>query len=477
MKVLFALAEAFPFIKAGGLGDVGGSLPKALQSEEVETTVIMPRYSSIPNKLFKGCKCLGSFDIYLSWRKVEYKVLELYHEEVRYLFIENEFYFNREKLYGYEDDGERFAFFSLAVLESLGQISYQPDIIHCHDWHTSLIPLLLKEKYAGSEFHKSIKTVLTIHNLKHQGVVPGHYFDDVLGLSNHTNAFAKLEYYGNLNFFKGGILDADFLTTVSPSYALEITHPYYGETLDGVLRWRFKDLIGILNGIDKSKFDPRTDENIKVKYKSSYNKKMENKAWLQKSLGLPVDKNIPVIAFISRLVEQKGVDLINHIMEELLVHEVQVIILGTGEARYEEALRYFESKYHDKMRGMIMYDEAFAHQLYAGADILMMPSKFEPCGLSQMIAMSYGTIPVVRETGGLKDSVIPYNKYTGVGNGFSFANYNAHEFLFTLKEALRIYTDDKEGWNKVFKQALNTDFSWKKSAELYLQCYRNLVGI
>lgn len=475
MNILFVLAEAFPFIKAGGLGDVGGSLPIALHNEETDVRVMMPKYSSINPELLKESKVIAEVNMHLGWRKLRFNVEELTYKGIRFYFIDNPYYFDRDKLYGFGDDGERFAFFSKAALECLPHIGFKPDILHCHDWHAALVPLLLRDFYSWFDYYGSMKSVLTIHNLKHQGICAYSFFDDVLGLIGNRPAWEKMESEGVLNFFKAGLLAADLVTTVSPSYAEEIKQPYYGEKLDWILRYRQEDLYGILNGIDTEKFNPMTDSNLKVNYKTSLDKKLQNKLSLQEELGLPVSKEIPMLSIVSRLVDQKGLDLLAYILEEMLQMDLQLVVLGTGEKRYEDMFRYFEYRFPDKIRALMVFDDNLSHKIYGSSEMLLMPSQFEPCGLSQMIAMRYGTIPIVRETGGLKDSVTSYNKYTGEGNGFSFSNYNAHELLFAVENAVRMYYEDKESWKGLVKNALNSDFSWKKSAEKYLELYKKLI--
>lgn len=475
MKILFAVSEAYPLAKTGGLGDVGGSLPAALKEKGIDVRVIMPRYRTIPTELQDRIQQVTTFKVELSWRKIQCNLSRLLYNDVCYYLIENEYYFNRETLYGFEDDAERFALFSKAVLESATKLGdFQPDIIHCNDWHTALIPLMIKENYGGNPFYFDIKTLFTIHNLKHQGVFPTKVFEDVLGLGGHVSAWEKLEFHGAINYMKAALLSADYITTVSQTYADEILHPYFGEQLDGVLRVRTDNLCGILNGLDTKKYNPQDDPNIIVNYRSSLCKKEENKKHLQELLHLPVHTDLPVIAVISRLVDQKGLDLLAHVLEEMLSLDLQMVVLGTGDRRYEEMFKYFAAKYPSKIAVQLTFDEVLAHKIYAGSDILLMPSLFEPCGLSQMIAMRYGTIPIVRETGGLKDSVNPYNEYTGEGNGFTFANYNAHELLFTIQRAVRFFYDDKVAWKGLAENARKSDFSWAKSAKKYEELYRSL---
>ena len=475
MRVLFAIGEAAPFAKTGGLGDVGGSLPAAINQYQGEVRVILPRFSTIPEHLSRQIKHITGFRIDLGWRRQYCGLGEMEYRGVHYYFIDNEYYFKRDRLYGYEDDGERYAFFCRGVLESLTYLEgFRPELLHCNDWHTALIPVMLEEFYHGDPFYYGMKTLLTVHNLKHQGILPVHALGDLLGLVHKERARRSLEVDGTINFLKGGLLYADAITTVSPTYAGEIQNPFYGEGLDEVLKQRRDQLFGILNGIDYEEYNPQTDPRLFANY-GSLEDKIGNKTGLQKHLNLPDNKEIPLMALVSRLVPQKGLDLLAHILEELLQEELQLVVLGTGEERYENMFRHFAARYPEKLAAAIKFDDDLAHKIYAGADLLLMPSLFEPCGLSQMIAMRYGTIPLVRETGGLKDTVIPYNKYTGEGNGFSFANYNAHELLFTAKEAIRVYREHPEAWQGLMKQAYETDFSWEQPARRYRTLYEQLI--
>lgn len=475
MKVLFVISEAEPFAKTGGLGDVGGSLPAALNKINGEVRVMMPLYGTIPPGLIRGMRHLAGFPVSLSWRRQPCELWTLEHQGIHYYLIDNEYYFKRGMVYGYEDDPERFAFFCRASLEGLVYLEgFRPELIHCHDWHTALVPVMIKEFYHQNPYYYGMKTLLTIHNLKHQGILPKSSLGDLLGLGEGSWAAGKLEHHGAINFLKGGILEADGITTVSPTYAEEIQNSFYGEGLDRILQDRRSRLWGILNGIDKEKYNPATDPYLAFNY-TDLAGKAANKGALQRKLGLPVDEAIPVLAFVSRLVPQKGLDLIAHILEEMLQENIQLVVLGTGEHRYEEMFRRFERQYPERLAVRIMFDEALAHQIYAGADMLLMPSLFEPCGLAQLIAMNYGTVPIVRETGGLKDTVIPYNQYTGEGTGFSFANYNAHELLFTAQRAIKIYREDKDTWQRLRAQAFQQDFSWKNSASQYIQLYEQLI--
>lgn len=475
MKVLFAIGEAAPFAKTGGLGDVGGSLPAAVNKVRGEVRVILPRFSTIPEALSRQIKPIAEFKVDLAWRRQYCGLGELKYRGVHYYFLDNEYYFKRDRLYGYEDDGERYAFFCRGVLESLIYLEeFKPELIHCHDWHTALIPVMLKEFYHGDPFYYELKTLFTIHNLKHQGIMPIYTLGDLLGLVHRERARVSLEYSGSVNLLKGALLYADALTTVSPTYAGEIQNSFYGEGMDALLRERQDRLVGILNGIDYEDYNPQTDPHLFANY-GSLEQKTVNKKGLQQLLGLPVKEEIPVLALVSRLVVQKGLDLLAHILEELLQEEIQLVVLGTGEERYENLFRHFAARYPEKLAAAIKFDESLARKIYAGADLLLMPSLFEPCGLSQMIAMRYGTVPLVRETGGLRDTVIPYNRYTGEGNGFSFANYNAHELLFTAKEAIRVYRENKEAWQHLRQQAYETDCSWEQPARRYVELYCQLI--
>lgn len=476
MKVLFIASEAFPFVKTGGLADVIGSLPQALQGEAAEVRVILPKYAAIAKEFTSRMTTEADFTLELAWRRLPCRIERLDYQGIIYYFLASDYHFNRPKLYGYEDDGERFACFSKAVLAALPSLAYQPDILHCHDWHTALVPLLLQENFGSDPYYSGMKTVLTIHNLHYQGRVSTACFEDLLGLAGHSTAWEKLEYQGGLNYLKAGILAADLVTTVSPSYALEIQGPYYGEGLHDILNLRKTELFGILNGIDTTLFDPSKDPYLAVNYRGDWAKKQKNKKALQGLLNLPAIEDRPLLAIVSRLVEQKGLDLVVHILEELLSLDVQMVVLGTGEAHFEDSFRLYAEKYPEKLALCTRYDEGLAHKFYAGADLLLMPSKTEPCGLSQMIAMRYGTLPVVREVGGLKDSVIPYNKFTKEGTGFSFASYNAHELLFTIQTAVKLYHEELRTWKALVQNAMSCDFSWRKSAGKYLELYQRLLA-
>ncbi|SMB94319.1 glycogen synthase (ADP-glucose) [Desulfonispora thiosulfatigenes DSM 11270] len=476
MKVLYAAAESAPFVQSGGLGEVIGSLPKYLKKQQVDVRVILPKYEDI-NDVFKDkMKYITDFLVPIGWRKQYCGISKLIHENITFYFVDNEYYFKRKGLYGYPDDGERFAFFNKAVLEALPYLDFTPDIIHCHDWHTGMLSVLLDSNYKNNPFYQNIKTVYSIHNLKYQGVFPRSVLTELFNLSENYFVTDKLEFYGDINFMKGGIVFSNLVTTVSKSYAEEIKYPYFGENLDGLLRQKEYKLRGILNGIDFEKFDPQKDKNLFVNYKNSLSKKNKNKIKLQEQLGLPVNENTPIISIVSRLANQKGLDLVERILDEMLNLDIQMVVLGTGEKKYEDMFKYFAYKYPTKLSLNLYFEGSIAQKIYAGSDLFLMPSLFEPCGLGQLIALRYGTIPIVRETGGLKDTIVPFNEYTDKGNGFSFANYNAHELLFTIKRALSFY-QDKKLWSKLVERATKEDNSWEKSSLEYKNLYQELIDI
>ncbi len=476
MKVLFAASECHPFIKTGGLGDVAWSLPRALKKMGVDVRVILPKYSGIPEKYRFNMKYLVDFTVPVSYRQQFCGVDEYEIDGIKYYFIDNMYYFNRNGLYGYMDDGERFSFFSQAIIEAMEKIDFIPDVLHVNDWHTSVIPVLLKAKYSWINAYRDIKTVLTIHNLKFQGVFPYEVLGDLLSLGSSYMLDSGFEYYGNVNYMKGGINYADFVTTVSPTYADEIKYPFYGEGLHGLIsRVGFK-MKGILNGIDTEINDPSTDKFIQFNYDvDNLGLKYENKKALQKILGLP-EKNVPLISMVSRLTDQKGLDILSPALEELMHKDLQMVVVGTGEAKYEDTFKYFSWKYPDKMSAQIKFDVKLAQEVYAGSDMILIPSKFEPCGLTQMIGMRYGTVPIVRETGGLKDTVIPYNKFTGEGLGFTFANYDTYDLIQAVNRALEAYGNASE-WENIVVSDMETDNSWEKSAKEYLNVYNKITEV
>lgn len=479
MQILFAVFEADPFIKTGGLGDVGGSLPSAVCKGGADMRVVLPKLDTIPTEYKEKMKKIAEFTVPLSWRNQYCGIEKLKYKGVTYYFLDNEYYFKRPAPYGYLDDGERIAFFSKAVLECIQHIpDFSPSIIHCNDWHTALVPVFLGEHYMGIPAYREIKTVFSIHNLKFQGIFPDNMMGNVLALSNSEAARNQLSYgYDAINFMQGALFYSDRLTTVSPSYAEEICSSWYGEHMDGIFRQRRSILSGILNGIDTYKNSPGRDVYITQKYNTSTFKKGKaaNKAALQKKLGLSENPDIPLLVVISRLTEQKGLDLILRVLPDLLNEQLQLAVLGVGDAKYEDAFLHFQGIMPDKMAACINFDLPMSSQFYAGADMLLMPSRFEPCGLSQMLAMHYGTLPVVRETGGLKDTVLPYNEYDETGDGFSFANYNAHEMLGTIKYAIDIYHNHRESWDNMIRRAMRKDFSWKHSAQQYIELYEGLL--
>ncbi len=475
-KVLFAASEAVPFIKTGGLADVMSALPKALKQVGVDVALVIPKYGHM-NAAYKD-KLEKVYEGYLdlSWRQQYFGVEKTVVDGITVYLIDNEWYFKRDGLYGYGDDCERFAFFSKAVLAMLPHIDFRPDIIHCNDWHTGILGCYLKESFFHNEFYWGMKTVFTIHNLKYQGIFGREIVNDLLGLPHYCFTEGKIEFGGCVNFVKAGMEYADYITTVSPTYAKEITYPYFGEGLDGYVRSRQDKIQGIINGLDEEAYNPATDKFIAAPYNADnvLEKKYLNKEKLQKELGLPVDRSIPMIAMVSRLVEDKGLSLLTRIMDEISQENIQFVLLGAGDQDFQNALLAWAKRNPTKVSINLRFSEELAHKIYAAADIFAMPSRFEACGLSQLIALKYGTIPVVRKTGGLKDTITMYNKYTGEGNGLNFTNFNAHEFLFTLKTALS-YFEDKVLWNKLVNNAMHSDFSWKDSALAYKKVYETVM--
>lgn len=476
MNVVFASAEAAPFVKTGGLGDVAGSLPAALQNAGANVIVMVPLYGTISDEYKSKMEHVAEFYVSLGWRN-EYCGLErLVHNGVTYLFVDNKRYFDRDYPYGFFDDGERFAFFSKAITESLQHLpdDFRPDILHCNDWHTALAPVFLREFYQGLPLYENVSTIFSIHNIAFQGQFSAKVLEDICGLA-HIPAAAFQLTCGNdaVNFMQGALNYSDAITTVSPTYAGEIQTPAYGEHLDGVLRRRREALQGIVNGIDTEHFNPETDPAIAQNFSvSDRSGKAVCKAKLQEELGLTVRDDQPLMTMVTRLTRQKGMDLVTYALDRILSNGVQVAVLGTGDYEYENALRYFASKYPGQMSARIQFDPALSQRMYAGSDMFLMPSLFEPCGLSQMIAMRYGTLPVVRETGGLKDTVIPYNYETGEGTGFSFANFNGDEMGDAVFRGARLFWDNRDAWNNVVTQAMTQDFSWTRSASKYMDLYR-----
>lgn len=475
LKVLFVASEAVPFSKTGGLADVAYALPKALRNLEVDARIMISKNFNLMPEIEEKLELLTHFEVEVGWRKQYVGIETVEYEGIPYYFVDNEYYFKRNNLYGYYDDGERYSYFSKAVLESIKYIDFIPDIIHVNDWHTGIIPLLLQESYGHYEKYKDIKTVLTIHNLKYQGIFGQEVLGDLLNLGGHYRTDSRIEFYGDVNYLKGGIHFANAITTVSETYAQEIGYEFFGERLDGDLRSNSAKLKGIVNGIDYDQYNPKTDPLIYKNYDGrSLKSKKDNKTYIQEKLKLPIQPDVPMIGMVTRIVDMKGFDLIEHVFHEILSQDVQMVVLGTGSTHYENMLKYFASIYPNKLRVMLEFNNQMAHQIYASSDMYLMPSLFEPCGLSQLIAMRYGTIPIVRETGGLKDTVGPYNQFTGEGTGFTFKNYNAHEMLFQIQEALKLYYSEAETWKNMVKRAIKVDSSWKKSAKIYKKLYESL---
>ncbi len=473
-KILFVASECVPFVKTGGLADVVGSLPKYLNKEQFDVRVMLPKYMMIPDKFKQNMHYKTHFYMELNWRSQYVGVLESVVDGITFYFIDNEFYFAGTKPYGniYEDI-EKFAFFSRACLSALPVIDFRPDIIHCHDWQTGLVPVYLHDSFQGGEFFRGIKTIMTIHNLKFQGIWDKKTIKNITGLGDYYFAPDKLEAYGDANYLKGGIVYADYVTTVSDSYANEIRMPFYGEGLDGLMNAKANRLVGIVNGIDYDEYNPETDPYIVQHYnaKTFRKEKVKNKHALQEELGLEVDDGRFMIGIVSRLTDQKGFDLIDYVIEEICANDTQLVVLGTGEEKYEHLFRHFAWKYPNRVSANIFYSNERSHRIYAACDAFLMPSLFEPCGLSQLMSLRYGTVPIVRETGGLRDTVQPYNQYEGTGTGFGFCNYNAHEMLNTVRYANDVYYNHNREWNKIIDRGMAADFSWSASAKKYEELY------
>lgn len=475
MKVLFAASESHPFIKTGGLGDVMGALPQALIKLGVDVRVVIPKYKNIKEELKQKLQFVKWFTVPVGWRNQYCGIFQYMHKGVTYYFIDNEYYFNRDGLYGYFDDDERFAFFDRAVLEFVKQVDWKPDLINCNDWQTGMIPVLLNLEYKKDKFYENIKTVFSIHNLLFKGNFPANILPELFGYDYMPLVNGSVEFDGGVSFLKGGLNYCDQITTVSDTYAEEIKTPQYGECLDGLLRGRSCYLMGIVNGIDYEEYNPESDSFIFKNFKfETLNNKTINKLSLQKELGLPQKADTPMIGLVSRLTHQKGCDLIVNVIDRLLQRDIQLVVLGTGDYWYEETFKNLQARYPDKVSANIKFDNKLAHKIYAATDMFLMPSLFEPCGLGQLIALRYGSIPIVRETGGLKDTVSPYNKYNGVGNGFGFKNFNSNELMQIMEYALEIY-NDKNAWNNIVRQAMHSNNSWEKSANQYKWLYEGVV--
>ncbi|MFC4777418.1 glycogen synthase GlgA [Paenibacillus sp. GCM10023252] len=475
MNILFAASEAVPLAKTGGLADVTGALPKMLNSKDTEVRVILPNYAEVPAHLLGRFERVAEYTVaFGGWRNPYCGLLKAELDGVIYYLIDNEWYFGRKGLYGYGDDAERFVFFCYAVMEGLSRMDFSPDIIHCHDWQTGLIPFLLKTRYAAEPDYASIQTVFTVHNLQYQGLFPIELLKELTGAGDEEFSHERLEYFGSASCLKGGLVYADKLTTVSETYAAEIQQEQYGEGLHGLLRSRSCDLIGIRNGIDVSLYDPMNDDALHTPYRSSIGRKRKNKLALQRELGLPESESTPLFAMVTRLVEHKGFSLLESIADEWLADDVQLVVLGVGESRYENLLHHLASRYPDKVAARFEFSDQLARRIYAGSDLYLMPSKHEPCGLSQLLALRYGSVPIVRETGGLKDTVQPYDEYIGVGNGFTFPGYDAAELLRTIRGALALYYKE-DVWKRIVNNAAKEDLGWNRSARAYLTLYTQLL--
>ena len=478
-NILFASSEAVPYMKTGGLADVVGSLPRYFNKEEYDVRVILPKYACMDKKFLPELTFVCHFYVNLNWRRQYVGIFKSEFKGVTYYFVDNEFYFAGNNPYNniYEDV-EKFAYFSKAVLESLPYLEFTPDIIHCNDWQTGLLPVFLHTSYGSDRFYENIKTVYSIHNMKFQGRWKIQEVMDITGLPKQIFNANELESYGDANYLKGGIVYADAVSMVSPSYANDITTPEGGEGLDGLMQARRNVLYGILNGLDYEEYNPLKDPYIEYHFsKDDMANKRMNKIQMQKNLGLPISDDTFMIGIVSRMTDQKGFDLIAYVMEEMLNSmDVQFAVLGTGEARYEDMFRYFQDKYPDKVHAYIGYSEERANQIYAACDAFLMPSLFEPCGLSQLMSMRYGTLPIVRETGGLKDTVEPYNEFENTGTGFSFKEYNAHDMLHVIRYAYEIYNERPEQWKSMMKRAMEQDFSWDASAREYEKMYEEILA-
>ncbi|WP_028263672.1 glycogen synthase GlgA [Atopobium fossor] len=476
LKVLFASSEVAPFSKTGGLGDVAGALPLALRECGCKVAVISPNYASIPEHFKSKMKHVGDFYVPLAWRRLYCGIEHLVHRGIDYYFIDNEYYFARDGMYGYFDDGERFAFFAKALVEAIGHIELlHCDILHCNDWQTALAPVFLREFYSG-ELYDNVKTVFTVHNVKFQGQYSDFMLGDVLGLHEVSAAVDQLHCdEQSINYMKGALRYSDEVTTVSPTYANELKQPYYGEHLEYEFQRRAESFQGVLNGIDTLLYDPEIDVCLPKNYsvKNLVGKKACKRA-LQKELGFEDNPDKLMVSFVGRLTAQKGLDLICYGMDNMMSRGIQMVVLGTGDKDYEDSMSYFDERYHDQFRAMLTFDTELAQRIYAGSDLFLMPSQFEPCGLSQMIAMRYGTLPVVRETGGLVDSVQPYNRFTKEGTGFSFAHFNADEMLDAIYSGAEIFWTQQDEWRNLQRQAMSVDFGWQRAADEYVDIYHRL---
>lgn len=471
LRILYAVAEESPFIKTGGLGDVAGALPKVLKDHHVDVRVVLPLYKQIHEKYGNQMTKLSEFTVHLGWREQYVGIMTLEFNGVTHYFIDNKFYFFRDQIYGEGDDGERFVYYSKVIAQLPKYIDFKPQIIHTNDWHTALTNVYVKEYAKYDSFYQEIKTVFTIHNLRYQGIFDSTMLEDTMDLPRTYYNEDGLKFYDNINFMKGGIVYSDAVNTVSESYAEEIKYPYFGEGLDGIIRKHENKISGIMNGIDYDVYNPGHDSHIHRNYDMrSISRKKDNKVHLQEKYGLPINPDIPMLSMVTRLNEMKGLDLIAHIFDELIQEDIQFVVLGIGDKKYEEMFCCFQDRYPEKVASRIYFNESESHEVYAASDIFVMPSKVEPCGLSQLIALKYGTVPVVRAIGGLKDSICPYNPSTGLGNGFIFEHFNAHGCLFAIKEALKLF-EDKTVWDKLMKECMKSINDWNKSSKNYIGIY------
>ena len=477
MKILFVASECVPFIKTGGLADVVGALAPVLAAKGHDVRVMLPKYGMIDESYRRAMAHRVDFEVQMGWRRQYCGIEELHQDGVTFYFVDNEYFFRRSYIYGMGgDEHERFGFFCRAVLNALPLIDFKPDVIHAHDWQAGMVPALLRIQYDSAAFYHDIRTVFTIHNLQYQGIFGIDQIKDILSLPDHVFTNDKLECYGCANFMKAALVYADEITTVSPSYAEEIQTAYYGERLDGLLRARKASLSGVLNGIDMKTYDPSFDPLIEANYTvDNLSGRARCKAALQRQLNLEVNPATPIIGMVSRLSSQKGLDLIDHVIGQIMEEDVQLVVLGMGESRYVNLFSWAEQQYPGRVAARFQMDNQLAHRIYAGADIFLMPSQFEPCGLSQMIALRYGCVPIVRETGGLRDTVLSYNHYNNAGNGFTFFNYNAHDMLYTIRRALRYYRQMPDVWHMLQQRGMTGDYSWNVSADTYLSLYASIL--
>ena len=476
-KVAFIASECVPFIKTGGLADVVGTLPKKFDRTKYDVRIIIPNYMCLPSKFKNNMKYITHFHMDIGWKQQYVGVMYMEYEGVPVYFIDNEYYFNGYNIYGdVKWDIEKFCYFCKAALSILPGIGFRPDIIHCHDWQAGLVPVYLKTLFASNPFYQGIKSVMTIHNLQFQGRWDIKTVQEYSGLPNELFTPDKLEWHKDASMLKGGLVYADKITTVSNTYAHEIQTPYYGEGLDGLLQARWQSLWGIVNGIDYEVYNPKTDNALPAKYdiKNFKKNRIKNKLALQNKLGLPEDPNVYMIGIVSRLTDQKGLDLIDRAMNDIMTDGTQLVVLGTGDRRYEEMFKYYQGIHPAKLSANIYFSDELSHQIYGACDSVLVPSRFEPCGLTQLMALRYGALPIVRETGGLKDTVIPYNEFEGTGTGFSFANYDARDLLNTINYSKKVFFDNKDAWTEMQKRAMQQDFSWIASAKIYEKLYEEL---